>query len=262
MNLSVSRTGIGGNYAALARMQKPARGVSLYSSRINRPAGRLLAAIAARAGLTPNQVTVLGLAFSLLAVALIVAAPSAPLSAVLLGPALVVSFALDSADGQLARLQGSGGPAGEWLDHMVDAGVKLTLHLAIAVAWFQAGRPGRELLLPLAFQVVAVLMFVAVTLGGMLRSPGSRGSSARPEVRRPGIRSILLLPVDYGVFCLLFLIWAWPAAFRIGYAALLAAQLAFLIAFAIGLYRELSRSGSTARTPARHQPHILEESSP
>jgi phosphatidylglycerophosphate synthase len=298
MAIGTPSSGFAESFAALARMQKPARGVSLYSSRINRPAGRFLAALAARAGATPNQVTLLGLVFSLTAIGLIVATPASLLTAVLLGPLLVVSFALDSADGQLARLQGSGGPAGEWLDHMVDAGVKLTLHLAIVVAWFQADRPGRELLLPLAFQVVAVLMFLAVTLGGMLRSASASASASaarsagagqarvtvhdhggvgggRAGVRRPGLRAVVLLPVDYGALCLLFLIWAWPAAFRIGYAALLAAQLTFLIAFAIGLYRELSRSGaleavrsgapttaaSALATSVRHQSLQSEESS-
>ncbi|RBL82322.1 CDP-alcohol phosphatidyltransferase, partial [Streptomyces cavourensis] len=39
--------------------QKSAKGVSLYSRYVNRPAGRVLAAGAYRAGLTPNQVTLI-----------------------------------------------------------------------------------------------------------------------------------------------------------------------------------------------------------
>jgi phosphatidylglycerophosphate synthase len=265
MNAGRPVSGFAESFATLARMQKPARGVSLYSTRINRPAGRLLAALAAQVGASPNQVTLLGLGFSLAAMGLIVAAPGALLTALVLGPVLAVSFALDSADGQLARLQGSGGPAGEWLDHMVDAGVKLTLHLAVAVAWIRADRPGLELLLPVAFQVVGVLMFVAVTLGGMLRTraPGVGGAPAMPAraaVRRPVLRSVLLLPVDYGALCLLFLIWAWPPAFRAGYAALLIAQIVFMVPFAIGLYRELSASGAHV-TAVRHPSFQTEESS-
>ena len=241
MTTAPSDRGFAENFAALAGLQKSTRGVSLYSVRINRPAGRVLAALAASAGATPNRITLLGLGCSLIAIALIVIAPVTHLTAIGLTLALAVGYALDSADGQLARLQGSGGPAGEWLDHMIDAGIKLTLHLAIAVSWFTTGRRGPELLLPLAFQVIAVLMFLAVTLGGTLRSEEA-GARVRPPVRRPALRSVLLLPVDHGVLCLLFLAWAWPSAFRIGYAGLLLAQVAFLIAFAVTVYPELART--------------------
>lgn len=96
----------------LRNAQKSAKGVSLYSRHINRPAGRVLAAGAYRVGLTPNQVTLISAAFSLGSVAAVaLARPSWTLAvAVYLG--LAVGFAFDSADGQLARLTGRGGPAG------------------------------------------------------------------------------------------------------------------------------------------------------
>ena len=46
------------NIRALSRAQKSKAGAPLYSRIINRPAGRVLAAVAHRMGATPDQVTV------------------------------------------------------------------------------------------------------------------------------------------------------------------------------------------------------------
>lgn len=57
--------------------QKTAKGVSLYSRYVNRPAGRVLAAAAFRVGLTPNQVTLVSAVFTFASLAaLALAAPS------------------------------------------------------------------------------------------------------------------------------------------------------------------------------------------
>ena len=57
--------------------------------------------------------------------------------AVLSSVLLVIGYALDAADGQLARLQGSGSRAGESLDHTVDALKTSVLHLAILTSRFR-----------------------------------------------------------------------------------------------------------------------------
>jgi phosphatidylglycerophosphate synthase len=43
---------------------------------------------------------------------------------------LVLGYALDAADGQLARLRGGGSSLGEWLDHMIDSAKVVGPHLA------------------------------------------------------------------------------------------------------------------------------------
>ncbi len=48
-----------------------------------------------------------------------------------------------------------------------------------------------------------------------------------------------LLPADYGVFCLVFLLLGAPGAFRAGYAALAAVHAVFLVAFLVKWFREL-----------------------
>ncbi|MGW3657361.1 CDP-alcohol phosphatidyltransferase family protein [Streptomyces sp. NPDC005151] len=222
--------------------QKTAKGVSLYSRYVNRPAGRVLAAGAYRIGLTPNQVTLVSAAFTFAAVASVaLVRPSWGLAfAVYAG--LAVGFAFDSADGQLARLTGRGGPDGEWLDHVVDCAKLILVHTAVLISFHRfAQLPGEGwLLLPLGFLFVAVLTFCA----GLLREQlGKAAARPAPAGRAPApvsrVRAVALLPADYGVFCLVFLLYGDETAFRIGYAALAVVHALFLVAFLVKWFREL-----------------------
>ncbi len=229
---------------ALGRLrsaQKSAKGVSYYSRWVNRPAGRVLAAAAHVLGLTPNAVTALSALVTGCGIALIaLVRPSWPLTAgvVLL---LVTGFALDSADGQLARLRGGGNRAGEWLDHVVDCGKMLTLHLAVLVGLYRFVRPlpAGWLALPLAFQVTAVTTFFAGILTEQLKR--SAGPSGSPPTAPSALRSVLLLPADYGVFCLLFLSWGAGRGVFLGvYGGLLAVNVLLAVALLVKWFRELS----------------------
>ncbi len=158
--------------------QKSAKGVSLYSRYVNRPAGRVLAAGAYRAGVTPNQVTLTSALFTYGALAAVALVEPSWTLGVLVWAALAVGFAFDSADGQLARLTGRGGPDGEWLDHVVDCGKLLLVHAAVLISFYRFGELPSEawLLLPLGFQLAAVVTFCA----GLLREQlGKAAVSAR-----------------------------------------------------------------------------------
>ncbi|MEU9759268.1 CDP-alcohol phosphatidyltransferase family protein [Streptomyces sp. NPDC001834] len=224
--------------------QKTAKGVSLYSRHVNRPLGRLFAAAAYRVGLTPNHVTLLSALFtfaSLASVALV--RPSWGL-AVAVCAGLVTGFALDSADGQLARLTGRGGPDGEWLDHVVDCAKMILAHTAVLISFrrFFELPSERWLLLPLGFLFAAVLTFCAGLLREQLGRAAALGGSTEgggAPVRVSRARAVALLPADYGVFCLLFLLLGDPAAFRLGYAVLAAAHALFLVLFLVKWFREL-----------------------
>jgi hypothetical protein len=115
-------------YADLARAQKPPYGTPAYSRFVNRPFGRALAAVAASIGLTPNQVSVLSAACSFSAIAVLATVSPSPPMALLVSGLLALGYALDSADGQVARLLGVQSRFGEWLDHMIDAAKSITLH--------------------------------------------------------------------------------------------------------------------------------------
>ncbi|WP_326596855.1 CDP-alcohol phosphatidyltransferase family protein [Streptomyces brevispora] len=224
--------------------QKSAKGVSLYSRYVNRPAGRIFAAVAFRLRMTPNQVTSVSAAFTFAALASVALARPTWGLAVLVYLGLAVGFALDSADGQLARLTGRGGPDGEWLDHVVDCAKMILVHTVVLISfhrYFALPADG-WLLLPLGFLFVAVLTFCAGLLREQLGRAAARSGpagDAGPRHAVSRLRAVALLPADYGVFCLVFLLLGDETAFRIGYAVLAAVHALFLVAFLVKWFREL-----------------------
>ncbi|MCH0538423.1 CDP-alcohol phosphatidyltransferase family protein [Streptomyces sp. MUM 203J] len=230
---------------ALSRLrnaQKAAKGVSLYSRFVNRPAGRVLAASAYVARLTPNQVTVVSAAFSFAGVAVLALGAPSWAVGVLVSAALVVGFAFDSADGQLARLRGGGSPAGEWLDHVVDCAKLTVLHLAVAISFYRYpgfyGTEGSELwlLLPFGFLLATIVTFVGGLLTEKLK-PRPAPGSAPPAPST--LRAVALLPVDHGVFCLVFVLLGGGPLFLWGYGLLGAAAALYLPLFLVKWFREL-----------------------
>ncbi|MFB8120714.1 CDP-alcohol phosphatidyltransferase family protein [Streptomyces sp. NPDC055962] len=236
-------SGTGTVLRELRGAQKSSKGVSLYSRYVNRPAGRLLAAGSYRAGLSPNQVTLVSAAFTFLSVAAVALVEPSWWLGVLVYAGLAVGFAFDSADGQLARLTGRGGPDGEWLDHVVDCAKMVLVHSAVLIAFHRFGALPDEgwLLLPLGFLFVAVLTFCAGLLREQLGKAAARAApvAAGPAAPASRLRAVALLPADYGVFCLVFLLLGAPGAFRAGYAVLAAVHALFLVAFLAKWFREL-----------------------
>lgn len=226
---------------SLAQAQKSKSGVSLYSRWINRPLGRVFAAGAHVVGLTPNQVTALSATATAAGLVLMVAARPALLVGVLVALLLVLGFALDSADGQVARLQQRSSPAGEWLDHVVDAGKMVLVHTAVLVAgWRFWDGSAAWLLLPLVFQAVAVIMFAGLTLVDLLE----RRSGVASAVRAPSsLRSVALVPADYGVLAFGFVLWGATGLFRFWYAAMVMANLIICAGMLVRWFRKLDRIG-------------------
>lgn len=219
--------------------QKTSRGVSFYSRWINRPGGRLIAAGAHVVGLAPNQVSLLSGVLTLAGIALLTAAPPSMVTGILVWLLLALGFMADSADGQLARLRGGGTLAGEWLDHVLDAGKVTAVHAAVLVAWYRfSDLPGPMLLIPLGFQLAAVVTFVAGTLTELLKRTSEHTLSRPPS----NLRSLLLIPVDYGVFCLLFLLYGFPPVFVVLYSTFAVISAVYLILFLGKWFKELSRA--------------------
>ncbi|WP_449281766.1 CDP-alcohol phosphatidyltransferase family protein, partial [Leucobacter sp.] len=163
----------GGRYrAALTRLQaaqKPSAGIPAYSRYVNRPLGRRFAAVGYVWGLTPNGVTALSALSTLTAIVLIATVPPALWSGVLVSALLMLGYALDAADGQLARLRGGGSVQGEWLDHTVDAAKLSALHLAILIAAFRFfDVPTPWLLVPAGYLIVDNVMFFSMILKDLL----------------------------------------------------------------------------------------------
>jgi phosphatidylglycerophosphate synthase len=223
----------------LSKAQKPRRGVSLYSRFINRPLGRVLAAACFTLRMSPNAVTLVSALVTAAGLALVVTGPPSAWRAIAVMLLLVLGFALDSADGQVSRLTGRGSPAGEWLDHVVDSGKIVAVHASVLVAlYLYVAVAPIALALPLAFQVVAMVTFA----GGLLVELIKRSllASGAPVSRDPStLRALALLPADYGILALSFVLLAWPTVFLIVYAALFAANLVIAVLLLAKWFGEL-----------------------
>lgn len=216
-----------------------ARGAPAYSVYVNRRIGRVLAATAYVWGVTPNAVTAISAVFTFTAIALLCVAPPSAWLGIVIAALLVLGYAWDSADGQVARLRGGGTLAGEWLDHFVDAVKIATLHLAVLIGLFRfSGLAAPWLLIPIGFSVVAVVTFFGMLLNDLLK--GKRGVEST-HARGGGTlgRSLLLLPTDFGVVCLVFVLWGWSDVFLVVYGALFALCTGFLVLAAGKWFRDI-----------------------
>lgn len=230
--------------ADLGRAQKSGAGVPPYTRYVNRWMGRRIAAAASTVGLTPNQVTLISALWSLLGFALLVSLPPSVPTAVGVTLAFTAAYAFDAADGQLARLTGRSGPAGEWLDHVTDAARQPLLHLAVLayllraadleVSWVHA--------LPLAYLLVSTVRFFSQILAEQL----TRNAGAPPaaESGRADLRGLLQTPADTGTLHLAFLLAAWPELFTWVYAALFATNLPLALVSFLRRHRQLRGLGA------------------
>lgn len=236
---------VGQTVKRLRSHQKPNRGAPAYSRFVNRPLGRYLAALSFHAGLTPNGVTAISACFSLSGIVLIAAVtPSVPLG-ILVALLLAVGYAFDSADGQLARLRGSGAPSGEWLDHVVDCAKITALHLAVLIGLQRSFDAAVVSFLPMAFLLVANLLFFTFILTDQLkRQQGRRGPG--PDDHASTLRSLVVIPTDYGLLCVVFVLWGFPSAFVAVYGLLLLGSLGYLVLGLPKWFRDVDPISETA----------------
>lgn len=233
--------------------QKSSKGAPAYSRFVNRKAGRVLAAVAYRLGATPNQVTAVSAAFSFGAIAVLALVAPSWWSGLLVAVGLALGYALDAADGQLARLRGGGSSSGEWLDHFIDATKISTLHLAVLVAayrFFDLSTPA-WLLVPIGFAIVAAVMFFAMTLNDQLRRQHGVSAATAPQPTTSTLRSLLVVPTDYGLLGWTFVLLAAPAVFFAVYTLLFACNAGFLSLAAVKWFRDMQALDPPARTPSR-----------
>ena len=226
----------------LADAQKPAaRSAPAYSRFVNRRLGRYLAAWADIAGLRANGVTAISAVWTFCGIALLVLFPPSWWLGITVAVLLLVGYAFDSADGQLSRLQGTSSPAGEWLDHMVDAVKVSTMPLALAVGFFrfEVG-PRAWLIVPIASAIVSAALFFCMVLTEQLRRAHGSVPLASSSSGPSWVRAVLVVPMDYGVLCLTFILLGAPDVFMVVYTLIFAATTLFLALAAVKWFRELS----------------------
>lgn len=201
--------------------QKPGVGVPAYTRWVNRRVARIFAAAAVKCGITPNGVTAISALTSLLAMLLLLTAQPSLAVGALAAFLFALGYALDSADGQVARVTGKSSPAGEWLDHVVDAMRTPAMHLTILIGFikYPGSWPvtGWQLWwLPLAFSVLMTGHFMSQILAEQLRK-----KHARQEPPSGGsLRSFINLHMDSGTFCWVFILWGTCWGFLIAYGLL------------------------------------------
>ena len=241
----VARPRVSESIRALSAAQKSNAGAPLYSRVINRPAGRVLAAVAHRVGMTPDQVTLLSACCTYLAVVLIAVWAPSVVAAVLTSLLLMVGYALDSADGQLARLRHGGSRAGEWLDHVADVIKLSTIHAAIAISLFRFSLDDLAgpavLLVPLAFGAVQNIHFFSYILTYQLRYHG--GTPLASGEGRPGLtKAVLSAPTAYGLMCFVLMLRSAPVVFMWVYGLMLVGYTLYVALALPRWYLELRRS--------------------
>jgi len=251
---TAARRSIQAAYRQLARAQKPAaRSAPAYSRFVNRRIGRALAALCWAAGLSANTVTAISAALTFGSIAALAVYPPTWQLGLVVSAGLLLGYAFDSADGQVARLSSSSSPAGEWLDHVVDAIKASALPLALAVGLQRAGAVTEAwLLVPIAASIVGAVLFFSMILLEQLRRQHSSVPLARTAGSDPpwrGLaRSVLVVPMDYGVLCLSFALLGALPVFVVVYSVIVAATSVFLLLAAAKWFTELRGLGTRPLT--------------
>ncbi|MGL3149309.1 CDP-alcohol phosphatidyltransferase family protein [Microbacterium sp. A82] len=203
---------------ALASAQKSGAGVPAYLRWVNRPLGGQVAVIAAAWGWSPNGVTALSATFGALGVGVLAGVTAwwaGPVAAVL----LLLGYILDSADGQLARIQRRGGPAGEWLDHVVD-GIRAPLvHIAIAIHLLRTDAALWLVLMAALFSALVSAWFLSQLLAEKLLPKQPRDAS---DASAGILTSFVKQPHDTSTTYLALVFLGLPLVFAVLYTALFA----------------------------------------
>lgn len=141
---------------------------------------RPLTGALARRGVTPNQVTLAGVALSGAAGALVAAFPAARWPLVLLAPVLVARMALNAIDGMLAREHGKRSALGAMLNELGDVVADAALYLPLGlVPGFDAGLVVGVVVLAIVAEMAGV---VCAQIGASRRYDGPLGKSDRAFV--------------------------------------------------------------------------------
>ena len=137
------------------------------------PLARSLAERLCPTSVTPNAVTVASGTLMLWAAALIAVDPSGWVCQATVGSSLALALVLDTADGRLARLQGTSSAFGRWLDQVMDELADMGLHAAIAWAAFCRDGQPIWLLIGIIYAYGKYIFMIQSLLGDELEGPKS-----------------------------------------------------------------------------------------
>ncbi len=145
-----------------------------------------LAARLAPTAIRPNHLTIASALVVLASACLIASTNVHPIARGLAAAMLALGLVLDTADGHLARLQGTASRYGRWLDGWLDEVGDLALHAAIAWAASDAGRRPLWLAIGMAYPAGKYLFVVGASAWEATRPATNPASRAIRIADRPG----------------------------------------------------------------------------
>lgn len=145
---------------------------------------RVLARLLAPTRVRPNALTLLAASLMLVAAGLVAAGLVGGWARYAAAACLAVALVLDTADGHLARLQGTSTAFGRWLDSTLDEVADLALHSAIAWAAFQRTGMPAWLLVGLAYVCGKHLFLQSSAEWDQISAAGAEAGSRAVAVRR------------------------------------------------------------------------------
>jgi len=156
-----------------------------WTDRVSRPPAALLVWWVKDTALTPNQITFISLGVALGAAATFVAWPGRA-GLVAAGIGVQLSYVLDCADGQLARVRGTASAIGAQLDFLTDALKAPALLAAVTLRlWREHGEP--------LFVVLGLLGLVALAAGlsmtTFVRGEAYAGAPGPARARSTAVRA-------------------------------------------------------------------------
>jgi phosphatidylserine synthase len=137
---------------------------------------RLLARALCPTAVRPNALTLAAALLMLTAAAAVAFASTGRLARGLTAAALALALVLDTADGHLARLQGTASEFGRWLDELLDELSDMALHAAIAWSAFARDQAPAWLVLGMVYAMGKYVFLV-----------GNQGWHQRDGEPRPGL---------------------------------------------------------------------------
>ncbi len=199
----------------------------------------------------PNAVTIASAGLMFSAAAIAAGGFSGAIARMSMAFCLAAGLVLDTADGRLARLQGTSSAFGRWLDQVLDELVDMVLHAAIAWAAFcRDGHPG-WLLLGTLYASSKYLFQVQSLLGEELESELGRTAATGGSGRLAGDTAGLAVRLREGLAALVHLIGHADLRWHLWIVLALLGRLDLALAGYAG-YFALRASGGALRKGVRY----------
>jgi phosphatidylglycerophosphate synthase len=155
------------------------------------PLAEKLASVLELSQFRPNMLTLAAACLMLGAAAIVASGGTGIFAQFMTALALAAALVLDTADGRLARLQGTASPFGRWLDHVLDELCDVSLHGCIAWSMFRATSLPIWLVVGLVYASGKYMFLVQSVAGDELEREaeapaprGPRGGSSLRTLRR------------------------------------------------------------------------------